>query len=652
MKIEDRVINNLRLNCANMVENAGSGHLGTALGIMPTLFALYSKHMKVVPNEDKHYLRDRFVMSNGHGASALYAVLNAMGFNISIDDLKNYRSNDTITPGHPSIKTPGVDCSTGPLGQGVAMAVGMAIAEQMLAERVNSDSLKLVDNYTYCLLGDGCLMEGVSYEALSLAGTLKLNKFIAIYDNNKFTIDGKINEVCVTNVKQFAASLGFDVIEVKDGNDFEQIDDALSEARKSTKNPVFIIVNTTIGYGTLLENTQESHSGALGEKGMLYLKQQLNITSEAFKFDKDVNEYLKENNKRFKAIEKEFDEKIKFYKKNYASNYDIFDKFYNGKLTIKEYLDNYKQEDGFISTRDFSGQIVKYLTELTPNFIGGSADLRVSTRVNLSKHTIYDSFKNNEIKYGVREFAMASISNGLALYGFRPFCSTFLVFSDYMKNAIRMSALMNNNVTYILTHDGVSMDYDGDSHQAIEQLMGLRLIPNLKVFRPCDFNETKACYVNVMANGPSAMVLSKLKSEKVSSNYDGALKGGYVLRQESRTHLDMIIIATGSEVKLAVDLAKELEFEDRGVRVVSMPCWEVFDKQPKKYKEEVLPKGVLKMSLEAGSTLGWQKYVDNGICIGIDEFGHYGDSEHLYKEYGFDVKKLLKTALNMLKKSK
>ena len=416
---------------------------------------------------------------------------------------------------------------------------------------------------------------------------------------------------------------------------------------------MFVIVNTKIGYGSKLEGSEKSHSGALGIEGISEFKTKLNIIDEPFKFSKEVKEYLKENTKRFKVVENEFDEKIKFYKKNLPNNYDVFEEFFNNKINIKEYLDNYKQDDNLNSTRDYSGQILKYLSEISSNIVGGSADLSTSTKIKLGKHTINESFKNNEVRYGVREFAMAGISNGLALYGFKPFCSTFLVFSDYMKNAIRMSALMNQNVNYILTHDGVSMGLDGQSHQAIEQIMGLRAMPNLNVFRPCDFNETKACYANAfLSSGPSAMVLSKSSSGKIKSSYDGALKGGYVLRQENRMHLDMILIATGSEVKIAVELARNLEFEDRGVRVVSIPCWEIFDKQSEKYKESVLPKGVLKMSIEAGSTLGWQKYVDNGICIGIDQFGYYGNSDDLYKDYGFDDKKLLKTALNLLKKSK
>ncbi len=651
MEIDEKVINTLRFNAVNMIELANSGHPGIALDIAPLLYTLYAKHMRVVPNDPNNVMSDRFVLSAGHGSSILYTTLSAMGYKISNNDLKNFRQLGSNTPGHPEVGvTPGVDCSAGPLGQGVASAVGLALAERMMAERFNISECNFFDNYTYCIAGDGCLMEGVSYEALSLAGTLKLNKLIVFYDRNKITIDGSVDGVYDVDVKKYMQSIGFDVLEVADGNDLSQLDDAITEAKKSEKKPVFVIVNTKIGYGSELEGQSKVHGSPLGTRGLAYLKDKLNITSKPFEYEKDVAKRLKEVHKRFDEVAKNFAEREKYYKKNCKEIYEEIQQFLNPDFTkLYEILKNFKTEKSVAGTRDWGGEVLKEIARFYPSVVGGTADLSTSTKARIGKESVNQSAKNRDINYGIREFAMSAISNGLALYGFRPFCSTFLVFSDYMRNGIRMSALMNLPVKYILTHDSIMVGEDGPTHQPIEQIASLRAMPNLKVYRPCDFTETCACYYMAYnENSPSAMILSRQKLNPVTSNFDNALKGAYVVREECKG-LQLIIMATGSEVQLAVEVAKLMFHKDYGVRVVSMPCLEKFDEQPSAYKEKILPAQVPKISLEAGSTFGWDKYVDNGIKIGIDSFGLSGKAEELMDKYGFNAKNICKIAIKLLK---
>lgn len=651
MEIEEKTINSLRFTAVNMIELAKSGHPGIALDLAPLFYTLYAKHLRVVPSKPKHVLADRFVLSAGHGSSILYTALNAFGYNVSMADLKNFRQLGSITPGHPEQGiTPGVDCSSGPLGQGVASAVGLAIAEKMMAERFNIDECELFDNRTYCIVGDGCLMEGVSYEALSLAGALKLNKLIVFYDRNKVTIDGGIERVYDVDVKKYMQSLGFAVLEVRDGNDINEIDDAINEAKKSESKPVFIILNTVIGYGSEVAGLSKAHGAPLGKDGLEYLKNNLNITCEPFEYEKDVLAHLKNVCKRFAVVEKELDAKMNFYKKNCKSAYADLEEFLNPNFSkLDDLLRNFKSEHETASTRVWGGEVLKEIARVYPSVVGGTADLSSSTKTRIGKEPVNISFKNRDILYGVREFAMASISNGLALYGFKPFCGTFFVFSDYMRGAMRMSALNCLPVKYVLTHDSFAVGEDGATHQPLEQLASLRAMPNLNVYRPCDFTEICACYSMAFEEKcPSALVLTRQNLQRVKSDYDGAKKGGYNVREECKG-LQLILIATGSEVQLAIEVAKKLFQKDYGVRVVSMPCQEVFDKQPKQYRDLVLPAGIPKISIEAGSTFGWDKYVDNGLKIGIDHFGASGKMEELSEKYGFTVKNIVKNAIKLLK---
>lgn len=651
MEIEEKAVNSIRFTAVNMIEEAKSGHPGIALDIAPLIYTLYAKHMRVVPKDPKNIMADRFVLSAGHASSVYYATLNAMGYKISMADLKQFRKLGSITPGHPEVGvTPGVDCSAGPLGQGVASAVGLALAEKMMAERFNIDEFSYFDNNTYCVVGDGCMMEGVSYEALSLAGALKLNKLIVFYDRNKITIDGSINKVFDVDVKKYMQALGFAVLEVADGNSIEQIDTAIIEAKKSKDKPVFIILDTKIGYGSELEGSCKAHGTPLGVKGLDFLKEKLNITCKPFEYEKDVLKHFKTIQKRFDEVENDFDERQKYYKKNCKTVLEEINEFLNPDFSnLYEILKNFKTEKDNSSTRSWGGEVLSEIARNYPSVICGTADVASSTKVKIGKEYVNESPKNRDIAFGIREFGMSAMCNGLALYGFRPICSTFFAFSDYMKNGVRMSALMNLPVNYVFTHDSIAVGEDGPTHQPIEQLASLRAMPNINVFRPCDFKETCASYYMAFKNGSTnALILSRQNLDAVkSSNFDEALKGGYVIREETKG-LQVILIATGSEVQLAIETAKLLFHKDYGVRVVSMPCWEVFDSQPKAYKEKILPAGVPKLSIEAGSTFGWSKYIDVGSSYGIDEFGCSAKGEDLYEKYGFTVKNLTKIAIKLI----
>lgn len=654
MKIDERVVNSLRFTAVNMIELANSGHPGIALDIAPLIYVLYSKHMNVVPSDPNNIMRDRLVLSAGHASSVLYATLSAVGYGIKENDLRAFRKLGSITPGHPEIGvTPGIDCSAGPLGQGVAEAVGLALAEKMMAERFNIDECKFFDNYTYCVAGDGCMMEGVSYEALSLAGALKLNKFILFYDRNKITLDGGISKVFDVDVKKYMQALGFDVLEVVDGNDIGQIDDAISSAKQSKEKPVCVILNTKIGYGSELEGQNKAHGTPLGTQGIAYLKEKLNITCEPFDYDADVKKYLNDLKKHYDKIKKDFKNRVDYYKKNCKDVYDDINNFLNPDFeSLYDILANFKSEKTKASTREWGGEVLKEIARNYECVVGGTADVASSTKTRLAKQSVNESMKNRDIDYGVREFGMSAISNGLALYGFKPFCSTFFAFSDYMKNGIRMSALMNLPVKYVFTHDSYMVGEDGPSHQPVEQLVSLRVMPNINVFRPCDLTEVCASYcVAFNTQCPSAVVLTRQNLPMQNSSFSDALKGGYVLKSEKGV-LNLIIIATGSEVQIATGVAEELEKKGYGVRVVSMPCMELFDKQPETYRKGVLPKGVLKLSIEAGSVIGWDKYVDNGVKYGMDCFGASADGESLSQKYGFNVKNITKIAKNMLKEVK
>lgn len=656
MSLENKNVNALRVLAVDMIENAKSGHPGIALGSAPILYSLYSKHLNIVPTDDKNILRDRFVMSAGHGSSIYYATLHAFGYDISMDDLKKFRVLGSKTPGHPEYgHTPGVDATTGPLGQGVATAVGMAIAQKMMASRFNKADLTLFDNYTYTLVGEGCLMEGVSYEALSLAGTLKLNKLIVLYDCNKITLDGNLDNVMGMDISAYMTSLGFNVLEVKDGNNVDEISSAITEAKKSTEKPSFIIVNTHIGFGSPLQDSHKAHGSILGEENVAILRQNLDINTPKFELGKDVSRDLVFLRKRFASCEKIFKERLKAFSRAYPGDYKLLKSYMSGEFDLN--VINQIVSDKEMAGRELGNLVLNKIAENNTNIVCTSADLFSSTKANINNNGFAnDNWSNRNLKVGIREFAMGTISNGIALYGgLTPVQSTFMVFSDYMKNALRLSAMMKLRVISAFTHDSIAVGEDGATHQCSEQLVGLRAIPNCNVFRPANLNETIAAYSLALTyDGPSVMALSRQKLKEFPSSVKDALMGGYIVGKENKGQLDAIIVATGSEVTTALDVKINLNKLGYNVRVVSMPCVEIFEMQSDKYKDGVIPKDIKSVfSIEAGSTIGWHKYTGKyGKCFGVDDFGDSGTPNDMFNKFGLTADNITKEIAKVIKANK
>lgn len=658
MDLETKNINELRVLAVDMIENANSGHPGIALGSAPILYALYSKILNVVPDDDKNILRDRFVMSAGHGSSIYYAMLHAFGYKISLNDLKAFRKLDSITPGHPEYgHVPGVDATTGPLGQGVSMAVGMALAERVMAKRFNKADITLFDNYTYALVGEGCLMEGVSYEALSLAGTLKLNKLIVLYDCNGITLDSSTKSVMDQNILGYFKSLNFNTIEVADGNDVEQIIQAITVAKQSKDKPTFIKINTHIGYGSALQDSNKAHGSVLGAENVKLLRETLGVTSEPFNLDKNVLRDLKFLSKRFETVKKNFKERIKVYSKAYPGDYKVLNEYLNADATkASEILSNLNINED-MSGRDMGGLVLNKLAEVYPNLICGAADVCGSTKVNVkSSGFINDDYANKNIKYGIREFGMGCISNGMSLYGgLVPVNSTFLVFSDYMKSAMRLSALMGQKVISVFTHDSIAVGEDGATHQSSEQMWGIRNIPNTYLFRPANLTETKVAYLKALERkAPTTIVLSRQKLRNISSCMDKASLGGYIISPEKGETLNGVIIATGSEVGLALDAQAELYKKGYDVRVVSMPCVELFKEQPLKYRNSVIPANLKSVfTIEAGASGGWYEFTGRfGKCFAVDDFGDSAPYQEIYNKFGLTPEIISKEIIQVIKNNK
>ena len=650
MKNDNLCVNSIRLLSMDAINNAKSGHPGIALGAAPILYSLYGKIMNVSPKAEKHLLRDRFVMSAGHGSALLYATLHSLGFSFSKNDLKNFRTVNSRCPGHPECESDNaIDASTGPLGQGLANAVGMAIAEKHLASIFNKPDYKLFDNYTYCLVGDGCLMEGISHEALSLAGTLKLNKLIVIYDSNNVSLDAKTNVAFTQNTKQVFLGYGFNVIEVKDGNNVDKITAAIKKAKNSSK-PSLVIVNTVIGYGSSLAGSNKVHGAPLGDDETLKLRAKLGVVGEPFEINQKAQEYFETLKTRYDSVKKEFDERMQTYKKHYPSDYRILNMYLKNDFSD---IDNFvsKLENKNTSTRVASGEILNCLAENYSNLIGGCADVMSSTKAQVYSANFHENPVGRNIMFGVREFAMGAIANGLSLYGcLTPFVSTFMVFADYLKPALRMSALTKQRVLYILTHDSLMVGKDGPTHQPIEQMAMFRSQPNTYTFRPCDYTETCASYAVALNKfAPSVLVLTRQDLEPMTSNYEKAKQGAYILKEESKK-LDAVLIATGSEVKTAIDVQQELESAGFGVRVVSMPCMELFDEQTNDYKEKVLGKDVPTFAIELSSDLSFYKYIKAGEVIGTTTFGLSGSPDDVLKEFKLDTKSIVARIKKQLKK--
>lgn len=658
-KLDDKAINSIKVLALDMIDKAKSGHPGIALGAAPILYALYKENLNVIPSNSTWINRDRFVMSAGHGSALLYSTLYHMGYDVDIEELKHFRELNSLAPGHPEYKiTPGVDVSTGPLGQGVANAVGMALAERYLrnivkCEKEDSD---LIDYYTYCLCGDGDLMEGISYEALSFASTQNLNKLILLYDKNDISLDSETNITFKENIYIRFEALDFNIIDVKNGSDYKEISKAIKSAKKS-KRPSIIVCHTIIGEDSKLEGTNKVHGKPLDKEDLMYVKKELEYTLEPFHIDNEILNYLKnEVNKRVSTKYLEWQEEYANIKKedNFGlhslinlleRNAFIID-FDDTKFKIS---DEYKE-----ALRDSNHKIMNFIAPKNPFFLGGSADLSSSCKTNLDKSTI-QSEKNplgKNIYFGVREHAMGAILNGMALSNLKVFGSTFLAFSDYLKPAIRMSALMNLPVTYIFTHDSVYVGEDGPTHEPVEQLTMLRTIPNFITFRPADINEILGSWEYILKNNcATSLVISKeIRNKQKNTNAKFVKYGAYMVRKE-KFHLDGIIIATGQELEIAMDISKELFTMGIDTRVVSMPSMELFLKQNPKYEEQLLPKDVKTFVIEAGSSLIWNRFATKPEYIfGVNKFGMSGKSEEIVKYLKIDKNTILEKIATYLKK--
>lgn len=655
------IIANIKSLAIDMINEAKCGHPGITLGAAPIIYTLYSKHMNVNVNDENWLNRDRFVFSAGHGAALLYATLFMAGYNIDINDLKNFCKIDSITPSHPEINvTPGVDITTGALGQGFATAVGMALGEKILESRYQlpkrrrlEEEKTLFDYKVYVLCSDGDLMEGISYEAASLAGHLKLNNLIVLYDSNNNTLDGKIEKSFSENVLSRFESLGWNTQLVKDGNDINEIDKAISRAQGSSK-PAIIEIKTIIGSGSLLEGNNSIHGKILDEEDIIQLKQKLNIenapfyVSDLLKQEFTINVFNRGN-----AKYKEWNRNYQYYINEMLSgDEDKFDFLNNKKIDLSKYNWSFIT-DKTEATRITNQKIMNIISDNINNFIGGSADLYHSTKTYIKNggDVSEDDYDKKNFFFGVREGAMGAVLNGLSLIGFKVFGSTFLAFSDYMKPAIRMSALMNLPVTYIFTHDSIMVGEDGPTHQPIEQLAMLRSIPNFNVYRPADAYELVGCWNNILKdNKPSALILTRQDVPVLqNSNFNLVQKGAYIVRKE-QYRMYGVIIATGSEVSLAIEIADEIYNEYKvDIRVVSMPSMNKFLEQEKKYQDEILPNGYKKFVIEAGSSYGWHRFVYNdNYLFTIDSFGYSGSADDICKKMHFDketiknrIKKLL-----------
>lgn len=636
MNLEERSINAVRMLSVDAIEKANSGHPGLPLGAAAFTYELWANHLSINPDDQKWINRDRFVLSAGHGSAMLYSLLHLFGFGLTIDDLKEFRQVDSLTPGHPEYKhTNGVECTTGPLGQGIAMAVGMAMAEEHLAAMYNKDDLKLIDHYTYVVCGDGDLMEGVALEAISLAGTLNLNKLIVLYDSNKITIEGSTDLAFREDVVKKFEACGWCTREVSDGNNLMEINEAINSAKKDP-HPTLIKINTKIGYGSPVANSSKAHGSPLGADNLKATKEYFGYSEEPFHVDEDVYENIKSHIENKKIIYEGWKRVEHLYKEKYPEDYkNLMDVYENKKKESFLNEEDFYSFDKDLATRANSGEIINRIANKVNYLFGGSADLAPSnnTHMNNSSNFSAEDRLGNNINFGIREHAMGAITNGILLHGgLRSYCGTFLVFSDYMKPALRLASLQMLPNIFVLTHDSIGVGEDGPTHQPVDQIPMLRSIPNMIVFRPADGFETAVAWKVAMnsTSTPLCLILTRQKLKRLNSNIN-ACKGAYIIKKEEG-ELEKIVIASGSEVSIALEAAEGL----KGVRVVSMPSMELFEAQPAEYREEVLPSNIEKrISVEAASTFGWAKYVGlKGVSIGMESFGMSGPGPEVFEYFG------------------
>lgn len=659
-KLDIETINSIKVLALDMIDKAGSGHPGIVLGAAPIIYALYKDHLKAIPSNSNWINRDRFVLSAGHGSALLYSLLYHAGYDIDIEELKHFRELNSLTPGHPEYRvTPGVDASTGPLGEGIGMAVGMALAERYLRtiSNIEKKNSNLIDYYTYCLCGDGDLMEGVSYEALSFASAQNLNKLIILYDCNHVSLDSDTTNTFTEDIEIRFEALNFNILNVKNGNDYNEISKAIKQAKKSNR-PTIIICNTTIGKDSLLEGTNKVHGKPLSKEDLNSIKTKYKITNESFTVSQEVLNYFQNTiNIRVEEAYKKWEEEyISIKESDNIGLHSLINLLERNTFVIDFDDTKFKISDEYNEElRESNHKIMNFISPKNPFFLGGSADLSSSCKTNLDKSSIQseDNPVGKNIYFGVREHAMGAILNGMALSNLKVFGSTFLSFSDYQKPAIRMSALMNLPVTYIFTHDSVYVGPDGPTHEPVEQLTMLRTIPNFITFRPADINEIMGSWEYILKNNcPTALVISKEKrSKNKNTNAKFVKYGAYMIRKE-KYHLDGIIIATGSEVEMAMDISKELFTMGIDTRVVSMPSMELFLKQNPKYEEQLLPKDVPTFVIEAGSSIIWNRFATKPEYIfGVNRFGMSGKTDEVIRYLKIDKNTILEKIANYLEKN-
>jgi transketolase len=660
IELHEKAVNTIRFLAVDAVEKANSGHPGLPMGGAAMAYSLWTRHLKHSPDHPDWPDRDRFVLSAGHGSMLLYALLHLSGYDLSMDELVNFRQWGSKTPGHPEFRhTAGVETTTGPLGQGFANAVGMAIAEQRMAAEFNRPGFDLVDHHTYTYAGDGCMMEGLTSEAASLAGHLQLGKLICLYDDNQITIDGRTKIAFTEDVGKRFEAYGWQVIKVEDGNSIEAVADAISAARKDTGHPSLIMVRTTIGYGSPNKSdTSEAHGAPLGKEETLLTKQKLGWPAEpAFYVPEEVYALFAEQKIALETKKNEWDNLYSAYRLQHPELADRWEAWHSGRIPEELAADQrlWNFGDKAVATRSASGQVMQVLAEYLPNMIGGSADLNASTKTYLKGMGEFqaDNRSGNNINFGVREHAMGAILSGLSLHGgLRPFGSTFLVFFDYMKPAVRLAALMGLPVVFIYTHDSVAVGEDGPTHQPIEQLANLRSIPNLHLLRPADGAETAASWLHILQRrcGPSALILSRQNLPQIPDSGKGALKGGYTISREQGEKPELILIASGSELSLAIEAKQLLQKKGHAVRVVSMVSKELFLAQNDQYREEVLPAAIeQRIGIEAALPMGWGQIAGpRGVVIGIEEFGASAPGEVVMEKRGITAAAIIEKAEKML----
>jgi transketolase len=663
-QIDQLAINTIRTLSIDAIEKAKSGHPGMPMGAAPMAYALWTNHMKQNPFNPYWFNRDRFVLSAGHGSMLLYSLLHLSGYDLSMDDLKSFRQWGSKTPGHPEFgHTAGVDATTGPLGQGIASAVGMAMAEAHLSAKYNRETFDIIDHYTYVICGDGDLMEGVSSEASSLAGHLGLGKLIVLYDSNDISLDGDLDRSFSENVQKRYESYNWQVLRVEDGNNVEAINEAIAQAKNNKEQPTMIEVKTVIGFGSPNKGGKSSSHGApLGSDEVKLSKDTYKWTfDEDFYVPKEVYAHFKESVKlKGEAYEEEWEKLFSEYKIKYPELAEELEDNIDDVLPEGWANNLPKFESGTsVSTREASGKVINYLSETLPNLFGGSADLAGSNKTTINEEADFskDDYTGRNIWFGVREFAMGAALNGIALHsGLKTFGGTFFVFSDYLRPAIRLAALMKLPVTYVFTHDSIAVGEDGPTHEPIEHLASLRAMPNLSIIRPADANEASAAWRLAVESKdkPTGLVLSRqnlpVLNETTEKAYENVSKGGYVLSPSKQNTPDILLLASGSEVHLIVEAQKQLYEQGIDASVVSMPSFDLFEVQAPDYKEQVLPRAVEKrLAVETGASFGWHQFVGlDGKVIGLDRFGASAPGDILMEKFGFTVDNIIAQVKDML----